>query len=129
MDDVTLEVSAANRGLRDRPDTEMIAFNKAATGYTDGALLCITARGTDGELRGGQYGWTWAAAATSIGSGSGNTSAGLAWAASSWPPPSKRSGIAVPRRFAKVSGLAAVRRPLGREHRPELRNGVGPSSD
>ncbi len=59
MDDITLEVSDADRGLRDRLNTEIIAFNEAATGYTDGALLCITARETDAELRGGLYGWTW----------------------------------------------------------------------
>jgi GNAT superfamily N-acetyltransferase len=59
MDDITLDVSDADRGLRDRLNTEIIAFNEAATGYTDGELLCITARGTDGELRGGLYGWTW----------------------------------------------------------------------
>ena len=59
MDDVTLELSDADAGLRERLNAEIIAFNEAATGCTDGALLCITARGTDGGLRGGLYGWTW----------------------------------------------------------------------
>ena len=59
MDDVALEVSDADHGLRDRLNAEIIAFNEAATGYTDGQLLCITARGADGEIRGGLYGWTW----------------------------------------------------------------------
>lgn len=41
MDDVTLELSDADDGLRERLNAEIIAFNEAATGYTDGALLCI----------------------------------------------------------------------------------------
>ncbi len=59
MDDVTLELSDADDGLRDRLNREIIAFNEAATGYTDGTLLCIAARDAGGELRGGLYGWTW----------------------------------------------------------------------
>jgi len=59
MDDATLDVTDADHGLRDRLNAEIIAFNEAATGYRDGALLCITARGAGGELRGGLYGWTW----------------------------------------------------------------------
>ena len=59
MDDVTLDVSDADHGLRARLDAEIIEFNEAATGYTDGTLLCIDARGTGSELRGGLYGWTW----------------------------------------------------------------------
>ncbi len=59
MDDVTLDVSNADHGLRARLDAEIIEFNEGATGYTDGTLLCIAARGTGGELRGGLYGWTW----------------------------------------------------------------------
>lgn len=59
MDDVTLELSDADAGLRERLNAEIIAFNEAATGCTDGALLCISARGPDGGLRGGLYGWTW----------------------------------------------------------------------
>jgi GNAT superfamily N-acetyltransferase len=59
MDDATLDVTDTDHGLRDRLSAEIIAFNEAATGYTDGQLLCITARGADGELRGGLYGWTW----------------------------------------------------------------------
>ena len=59
MDDVTLELSDADDGLRDRLNREIIAFNEAATGYTDGTLLCIAARDAGGGLRGGLYGWTW----------------------------------------------------------------------
>lgn len=59
MDDVSLDVTDADNGLRDRLNAEIIAFNEAATGYTDGQLLCITARGAGGDLRGGLYGWTW----------------------------------------------------------------------
>jgi GNAT superfamily N-acetyltransferase len=59
MDDVSLEVTDADHGLRDRLNAEIIAFNEAATSYTDGALLCITARAAGGELLGGLYGWTW----------------------------------------------------------------------
>ena len=59
MDDITLDVSRADHGLRERLDAEIIKFNEAATGYADGTLLCIAARGTGSELRGGLYGWTW----------------------------------------------------------------------
>jgi GNAT superfamily N-acetyltransferase len=62
MDDVTLELSDADAGLRDRLNAEIIAFNEAATGYTDGQLLCIADRGPGGALRGGLYGWTWGSA-------------------------------------------------------------------
>ena len=62
MDDVTLDLSDADAGLRDRLNAEIIAFNEAATGFTDGQLLCIAARGPGGELRGGLYGWTWGGA-------------------------------------------------------------------
>jgi GNAT superfamily N-acetyltransferase len=59
MDDVPLELSDADDGLRERLNREIIAFNEAATGCTDGTLLCIAARDPGGELRGGLYGWTW----------------------------------------------------------------------
>ena len=94
MDDVTLDVTDADHGLRDRLNAEIIAFNEAATGYTDGALLCITARGADGELRGGLYGWTWGGCGyidllwvreDQRGSGLGGRS---------WPRPSRRSAAA-----------------------------------
>jgi GNAT superfamily N-acetyltransferase len=46
-------------GLRERLDEEISAFNAAATGHHDGRLLSVAARGDDGDLQAGLYGWTW----------------------------------------------------------------------
>ena len=35
------------------------AFNLQTTGITDNELLAISLRGSDGEVVGGAYGWTW----------------------------------------------------------------------
>jgi GNAT superfamily N-acetyltransferase len=59
MDEVALVVSGADEGLRERLDTEINAFNVAATGYADGRLLCIAARRDGGDLCAGLSGWTW----------------------------------------------------------------------
>src|ERR1039457_2459093 len=99
MDDVTLDVSDADHGLRERLNAEIIAFNEAATGYADGGLLCITARGTDGELRGRLYGWTWGGLASSTCSGCGKTSGGPALGAGSWPRRNRRSAVAAATRW------------------------------
>jgi len=37
-------------------------FNAAATGIRDGELLCVFLRGSDHEVVGGAYGWTWGGA-------------------------------------------------------------------
>ena len=59
MDEAALVVGDADDGLRERLDAEINAFNAAATGYPDGRLLCVSARGDGGDLRGGLFGWTW----------------------------------------------------------------------
>jgi GNAT superfamily N-acetyltransferase len=59
MDEIALVVSEVDAGLRDRLDAEINAFNVATTGFDDAALLCIAARGADGDLCGGLFGWTW----------------------------------------------------------------------
>jgi GNAT superfamily N-acetyltransferase len=46
-------------GLRERLDEEISAFNATATGHHDGRLLSVAARGDDGDLQAGLYGWTW----------------------------------------------------------------------
>jgi GNAT superfamily N-acetyltransferase len=57
--EVAFVVSDADDGLRERLDEEINAFNAAATGQTDGRLLCIAARGNGGDLHAGLFGWTW----------------------------------------------------------------------
>ena len=52
-------VGGTDPGLRERLDEEINAFNAAVTGHHDGRALSVAARGDDGELRGGLYGWTW----------------------------------------------------------------------
>jgi ribosomal protein S18 acetylase RimI-like enzyme len=53
-----LEVGEADRELSERLDTEICAFNAAATGLDDGRML--TVRASDGgTLTGGLSGWTW----------------------------------------------------------------------
>jgi GNAT superfamily N-acetyltransferase len=59
MGEDTFVVSDAGDGLRERLEEEINAFNAAATGHTDGRLLCIAVRGAGGDLRAGLYGWTW----------------------------------------------------------------------
>jgi len=59
MGEVALLAGDVDDGLRERLEAEINAFNVAATGYTDGGLLCIAARGHGGELCGGLSGWTW----------------------------------------------------------------------
>jgi GNAT superfamily N-acetyltransferase len=52
-------VSNADDGLRERLNEEINAFNVAATGLADGALLGIAVREDGGALRAGLFGWTW----------------------------------------------------------------------
>jgi GNAT superfamily N-acetyltransferase len=59
MAEVALVMSDTDDGLRVRLDAEINAFNVAATGYADGELLCVAARGDGGELCAGLSGWTW----------------------------------------------------------------------
>jgi GNAT superfamily N-acetyltransferase len=59
MGDVAIVLGDVDEGLRERLDAEINAFNVAATGYADGALLCIAARGDEGNLLAGLFGWTW----------------------------------------------------------------------
>ena len=59
MGEAALVVGDADDGLRERLDAEINAFNAAATGCADGRLLCVSARGGGGDLRGGLFGWTW----------------------------------------------------------------------
>ena len=59
MGEVALVVGDIDNGLHERLETEINAFNVAATGYADGAVLNIAARGDGGQLCGGLSGWTW----------------------------------------------------------------------
>lgn len=59
MGEVAFVTRDAEAGLRQRLETEINTFNAAATGHTDGELLCIEVRGGDGDLRAGLSGWTW----------------------------------------------------------------------
>ena len=59
MGEVAFVVRDAQAGLRQRLETEINTFNAAATGHTDGELLCIEVRGGDGDLHAGLSGWTW----------------------------------------------------------------------
>jgi GNAT superfamily N-acetyltransferase len=59
MDKAAFVVSNADDGLRERLNEEINAFNVAATGLADGALLGIAVREDGGALRAGLFGWTW----------------------------------------------------------------------
>lgn len=59
MGEVALVMDDIENGLRERLEAEINAFNVAATGYADGAVLNIAARGDGGQLCGGLSGWTW----------------------------------------------------------------------
>ena len=59
MGEVAFVVNDVDNGLRERLDQEISAFNAAATGYTDGRLLCIAVHDDGGDLRAGLFGWTW----------------------------------------------------------------------
>ncbi len=59
MGEIAFVTRDAEAGLRQRLETEINTFNAAATGHTDGELLCIEVRGGDGDLRAGLSGWTW----------------------------------------------------------------------
>jgi GNAT superfamily N-acetyltransferase len=59
MSEVRFVVGDADTGLAQRLDEEISAFNAAATGHHDGRMLSVAARGDDGDLRAGLYGWTW----------------------------------------------------------------------
>jgi GNAT superfamily N-acetyltransferase len=59
MGEVALVVGEVGDGLRECLDAEINAFNVAATGYYDAALLCISVREDGGDLFGGLSGWTW----------------------------------------------------------------------
>ncbi len=83
MDDVSLDVTDADNGLRDRLNAEIIAFNEAATGYTDGRCCASPPARPTANYAAACTAGPGAAAATSICSGSAKTSAGPAWAASS----------------------------------------------
>ncbi len=59
MGEVALVVSDAGDDLRARLDEEINSFNAGVTGWTDGRLLSISARGHGGDLEAGLFGWTW----------------------------------------------------------------------
>ena len=59
MGETAFVVSDADDGLRERLNEEINAFNVAATGLADGALLGIAAREDGGALVAGLFGWTW----------------------------------------------------------------------
>jgi GNAT superfamily N-acetyltransferase len=59
MGKLAFAVGHTDNGLRERLDNEINAFNAAATGHTDGRLLCITVSDDGGDLRAGLFGWTW----------------------------------------------------------------------
>jgi GNAT superfamily N-acetyltransferase len=59
VSEVTLIAGEDDRGLRERLDQEINAFNAAVTGHRDARLLSIAARSDDAELHAGLYGWTW----------------------------------------------------------------------
>ena len=59
MGEVALVTGGTGDGLRERLEAEINAVNVAATGYADGAVLNIAARGDGGQLCGGLSGWTW----------------------------------------------------------------------
>jgi GNAT superfamily N-acetyltransferase len=59
MGETAFVVSDADDGLRERLNEEINAFNVAATGLDDGALLGIAAREDGGALVAGLFGWTW----------------------------------------------------------------------
>jgi len=97
MSEVRFAVGDADAGLQERLDQEISAFNAAVTGYHDGRLLSVAARGDGGDLQAGLYGWTWGGCGyiellwvrdDQRGHGLG------AWAPGSWPRPKPRSGAA-----------------------------------
>ena len=59
MGETAFVVSDAVDGLRERLNEEINAFNVAATGLDDGALLSIAVREDGGALVAGLFGWTW----------------------------------------------------------------------
>ena len=59
MTEARFAVGDADAGLRGRLDEEISAFNAAATGHHEGRLQSVAARGDDGDLRAGLFGWTW----------------------------------------------------------------------
>lgn len=59
MGETAFVVSDADDGLRERLNEEINAFNVAATGLDDGALLGIAVREDGGALVAGLFGWTW----------------------------------------------------------------------
>jgi hypothetical protein len=64
MGEVALVMGDTGNGLGGRLEAEINAFNVTATGDADGGVLSIAARGDGGQVRGGLFGWTWAAAAS-----------------------------------------------------------------
>lgn len=59
MSEARFTVGDADADLAERLDQEISAFNAAASGHHDARMLSVAARGDDGDLRGGLYGWTW----------------------------------------------------------------------
>ena len=101
MDEVSLDVTDADNGLRDRLNAEIIAFNEAATGYRDGRCCASLPATPAVNYAAGCTAGPGAAAATSICSGSrrparvrtGRPAPGRGRAGG--PPPRLRPGRAV----------------------------------
>jgi hypothetical protein len=99
MGEAAFVVSDADDGLRERLNEEINAFDVAATGLVDGALLGIAVPDDHGALRGAvrvDVGRVWLLRFC----GCEPTSAGAAWAPSCWP-----------RRNGRSSAVAAARWP------------------
>ena len=94
MSEVRFVTGDTDADLAERLDEEISAFNAAATGHHDGRLLSVAVRGMMVTCARGSTGRRGAGAATSTCSGSGTTSAVMAWEPGCWPPPKPRSGAA-----------------------------------
>jgi GNAT superfamily N-acetyltransferase len=59
MTEVPVTVGDADAGLQKRLDDEINSFNADVTGHHDARELSVAARGDNGDLLAGIYGWTW----------------------------------------------------------------------